>query len=318
MSEKPSRKKHLREIPERTAPASSPDETLSHGAIPMTPGSYTGAGHAKQLPARTKKRSNVISNILLGLGIVLLVVAAGIFINSQLQYHAQDAINEKLATYATVDNDASSSTPSAPQVNWAALKQINPDVVGWIQIPGTVVNYPVYQGKTNEQYLHTSATGEYSIGGQIFLDYENKAPGLVDQQTVIYGHHLLNKSMFTPVDAMSNQDEFNKVKTVWYVTEQASYELQPLFFYRTPATNGEARHLTFASDTEFHAYLSNLLSQSSSQTALAPTAVPSVSKVVTLGTCDYDNNFGQGNGRGLLVCALKSEISTPAGAKGFS
>lgn len=171
------------------------------------------------------------------------------------------------------------------------------------------MNYPVYQGSDNDEYLHKDANGDSSIGGQIFLDYENTAPGLAEQQTVIYGHHLYNGTMFTPVDAMADQAEFDKVSTVWYVTERATYELEPLFFYRTPATNGEARHISFASDDEFHTYLKGLLDQASAKSVDAGEAVTKVSKVVTLATCDYDNNFGQGNGRGLVVCALKSEVS---------
>ena len=106
------------------------------------------------------------------------------FLHNQYEYHEQDVINEKLAAYATVDNTGS----SAPKVDWAALKAVNQQVVGWIQIPGTNVNYPVYQGADNDAYLHTNAEGNYSLGGQIFLDSDNTAPGMVDAQTIIYGH----------------------------------------------------------------------------------------------------------------------------------
>lgn len=265
-----------------------------------------GGSSQHATPRRPQRRRRILSTLLIVLGVALMAAAGGMWIYAQLQYRAQDGMNAKLATYATVSDDPADS--EGPQIDWASLKAVNPDVVGWVQIPGTVVNYPVYQGKDNEQYLHTTAEGDYSIGGQIFLDYENAKPGLQDPQTMIYGHHLWNGTMFTEVDAMTDQTEFDKHPVVWYATEEATYELEPLFTYKSAATNAEARRISFASGDELHSYLQGLLAQACSKSADADAAVTSVSKVVTLATCDYENDFGKGNGRGLLVCALRGEV----------
>lgn len=248
----------------------------------------------------------MLSSVLIAVGVILMLVAGGMWGWAQWQYHQVTANNEKLATYATVSDDP--AAPEGPQVDWAGLKAVNDDVVGWVQVPGTNINFPVYQGDTNETYLRRAATGEYSVGGQVFMDYENARPGMVDRQTLIYGHHLGNGEMFTQVDDMASQETFDSVSTVWYATETQTYELEPLFFYKTPATNGDARRMTFASDDDFHAYLGNLLSQATTKSSKADEAVGRVSRILTLATCDYDNPFGHGNGRGLLVCALKSEV----------
>ena len=92
-------------------------------------------------------------------------------------------LNEELAAYVTLSDDPQIRPPT---VDWAGLKAINDDVVGWIQIPGTVINYPVYQGEDNDYYLNTNAHGVYGIGGQIFMDYENQAPGMLESTD----HHL--------------------------------------------------------------------------------------------------------------------------------
>lgn len=254
---------------------------------------------------KPRRRGNVLSTVLIVIGVVLLLVAGGMWGYAQWQYHVQDVNNEKLAAYATVSDDAA----GAPTIDWEGLKAVNADVCGWIYIPATHVDFPVYQGQTNDTYLRTSATGEYAVGGQIFMDCENSRPGLVDRQTLIYGHHLNNGAMFTDIDDMATQDNFDKVDTVWYLTEDASYELEPLFFYKSAATNGAARQIAFASDDDFHAYLADALSQATAQRAGASGSVNNISKVLTLCTCDYENDFGKGNGRGLLVCALKSEVS---------
>ena len=212
-----------------------------------------GGSSQHATPRRPRRRRRILSTLLIVLGVALTAAAGGMWAYAQLQYRAQDETNAKLATFATVSDDP--AAPEAPQVDWAALKAVNPDVVGWVQIPGTVVNYPVYQGKDNEQYLHTTAEGDYAIGGQVFLDYENAKPGLQDPQTMIYGHHLWNGTMFTEVDAMTDQTEFDKHPVVWYATEEATYELEPLFTYKAAATNAEARRISFASGDELHSYL---------------------------------------------------------------
>lgn len=142
------------------------------------------------------------------------------------------------------------------------------------------------------------------------MDCDNTAPGMVDHQSLIYGHHLNDGSMFTEVDDLTNQAKFNEVDTVWYVTENAAFELEPLFIYKSEATNADARKITFSSNEEFHTYLADALAVASAKSDRATEAIASVSKVLTLCTCDYNNDYGLGNGRCLLVCAVKSEINT--------
>lgn len=245
------------------------------------------------------RRARIVSTILLVVGIGLLVAAGGMWAYNQYQYHRQDEINEKLAAYAKVDDTGI----TAPEVDWDALKAVNPDVVGWVQIPGTVVNYPVYQGSDNDEYLRTTAEGNYSVGGQIFLDYENVKPGMLDQQTIIYGHHLYNGSMFKTVADMENQGMFDSVSTIWYVTEEATYELQPVFSYKTDGDDENVRRFDFDSTDAFHSYLTDLLGKASAKSADAESLIADSANVLSLCTCSYtDNEYG----RVILVCVPKA------------
>ena len=201
-------------------------------------------------PAK-KGFSNILSTILLIVGIALLIAAAIMFAKTQVDYYAQDVINQELASYTTVPE----KKDEAPVVDWAGLKAVNSQVVGWIQIPGSQVNYPVYQTTDNEYYLHTNAKGEWSIGGQIFMDYENNPNGLIDQQTILYGHHMRNGSMFQFIGALNDQSTFNKVETIWYVTPTQAYELEPVFTYHTDEDDDEVRQFNFTSVDEFRSYL---------------------------------------------------------------
>ena len=245
-----------------------------------------------------KRIGRIVSAVLFVVGVGLILTAAGMWIYNQWQYHEQDVINEKLATYADVSDDGS----TAPQVDWAGLKEVNDDVVGWVQIPGTVVNFPVYQGETNDTYLRTSAEGTYAIGGQVFLDYENTAPGMVDAQSIIYGHHMLNGTMFKPISDMTNQEFFDGIDTIWYVTENATYELEPLMVYKTDGSDANARRFNFESVEGLRAYLTDLLGKSVTSRSDAADVIARTSNVLTLCTCNYDYSD---NGRTLLICVPK-------------
>lgn len=249
-------------------------------------------------PAK-KGFSNILSTILLIVGIALLIAAAIMFGKTQVDYYAQDVINQELAAYTTVPE----KKDEAPVVDWAGLKAVNSQVVGWIQIPGSQINYPVYQTTDNEYYLHTNAKGEWSIGGQIFMDYENNPNGLIDQQTILYGHHMRNGSMFQFIGALNDQSTFNKVETIWYVTPTQTYELEPVFTYHTDEDDDEVRQFNFTSVDEFRSYLKDRLSRAVSSRSDASEVISRAEHVLTLFTCNYTDQYG----RTMLICVPKSE-----------
>ena len=76
-----------------------------------------------------------------------------------------------------------------------ALQEINPDVIGWIAIPGTKLSYPLVQGEDNEFYLDHNWKKESNISGAIFLESTNQR-NFSDFHTIIYGHRMRDNSMF--------------------------------------------------------------------------------------------------------------------------
>ena len=89
----------------------------------------------------------------------------------------------------------------------AELLKINKDVKAWITIDDTHIDYPVVQGKTNQEYLNKDVYGEFSLSGAIFLDYRN-SPDFSDRYSLLYGHHMQNGAMFGDVVEFVNEDYF--------------------------------------------------------------------------------------------------------------
>ena len=90
---------------------------------------------------------------------------------------------------------AQGSEYTEQSIDWAALRRLNPDIIGWIVVDGTTIDYPIVRGRDNEYYLHRTFMKEQNTSGAIFMDHRNCA-GFFDPSTIIYGHNMQNGSMF--------------------------------------------------------------------------------------------------------------------------
>lgn len=97
--------------------------------------------------------------------------------------------------------------------------------VAWLCIDGSHIDFPVMQGKSNFEYLNKDPYGEYKLSGSIFLDYMN-APGLTDEFSMIYGHHMDHYSMFGSLDLFTAPAYFDAHKTGWVATKDGVFDLE--------------------------------------------------------------------------------------------
>lgn len=229
-----------------------------------------------------KRRGNVLSNILIAVGMALLLVAGGLFVKAQIGYKKANDYYNGIAEMAVKD---SSGEDGIPQIDFDALKKESDDIVGWIYVPGTRINYVVAQGETNNTYLRHLPNGEYSENGTIFMDMDGTAPGMVDQQTTLYGHHMNDGAMFEPIDASMDQKVFDTFKKVYYITPEMTYVLKPMFTMQVQDDYVDARRTNFDSEKAFTQYLQASLAQAKASAKDAAAEVEKADKVLTLVTC---------------------------------
>lgn len=86
------------------------------------------------------------------------------------------------------------------------LISMNSDYKFWISIKDTTVDYPVVQGDDNEYYLDHTFDGEKRKAGTIYIDYRNDI--MEDNNIVIYGHYLRDRTMFSDIVKYKNDEEF--------------------------------------------------------------------------------------------------------------
>lgn len=114
------------------------------------------------------------------------------------------------------------------KVDWDALRAVNPDVVAWVYIPGTVINYPVVQGKDDEYYLTVDFDGDQgwlANYGAIFMEAKNK-PDWSDTSYFIFGHHMNDGSMFADIVGLENQERFDECRTVYLLSPSGNFKLR--------------------------------------------------------------------------------------------
>ena len=104
----------------------------------------------------------------------------------------------------TLDKSVLKYKPDPNQPAAAAESPITNDMVGWLTIDGTNIDYPVMQGKDNNSYLNTDPFGNYSLTGSIFLDSRSSSD-FTDEYSVIYGHHMDYGKMFGALDYFLNE-----------------------------------------------------------------------------------------------------------------
>ena len=158
---------------------------------------------------RTRLTRRILTGALLLAMVVLAIIAfrSGREIVTRLDEYAEArteyaSLREQFGVPSdTADSESETEvadTAETEGIDFDALRAINPNVVGWIVVPGTQISYPVVQGADNAWYLRHTFSGERNASGAIFMDYRNRAD-FSDNQTILHGHNMRDGSMFAPL-----------------------------------------------------------------------------------------------------------------------
>lgn len=170
-------------------------------------------------------------------------------------------------------------------VDFNGLKRTNPDVVGWLKVNGTNINYPFVQSSDNDYYLTHSFNKSYNGGGWVFLDYRNN--GTNNKNTIIYAHGRSNKTMFGTLKNVLNNGWLNNTNNyVIKISTETENSLWQIFsVYRIPTTS-DYLQTNFNDETEYQNFLDMIKDRSSHN---FKTSVASTDNILTLSTC-YNNS----------------------------
>lgn len=170
-------------------------------------------------------------------------------------------------------------------IDFTRLKKMNSDVIGWIYIPGTNIDYPIVQGKDNEEYLHKTFEGKKNSSGTIFMDQKCKKDFTADNN-VIYGHHMKNGTMFADLLKFRQESFVKKNRYIFLYTPNQRKKLQVVSAYAGEA-KGEIP-ISFANRKDQQAYLKKVRSKSQVSIAMKKNQEETVKRIYTFVTCSYE------------------------------
>ena len=247
--------------------------------------------------------------------IILLIICIGAFlyagyklVSKQLEYRASAKTYESLAEeFVKTDNkekkedsDEIVLDPEVSPVNvdFDKLKAEYPDIVAWLYCPDTAINYPVCQYDDNAYYLNRLPNGNYNSGGTIFVDCLNQK-NFSDTNTIIYGHHMNDGSMFAKLVDYSYQDYYDAHPVMYLNTPTYNYRIELFAGYVTSADALDTTYkISFADEAEFDSVMAGIISQSKFTSDVKPVYGD---KIITMSTCTYEYDNARFVAQGRMV-----------------
>lgn len=171
----------------------------------------------------TKKLT--LQNCLLAIFIIIFIASGAILLNWYIRTGNSEKKYEELAS-EVISTDNQQET-----IDFEKLKETNSDVIAWIEIDGTTINYPVMKTTDNSYYLTNNFYREYDRCGSIFMDYKST---LTDKNIVIYGHNIKRGIMFADLENIANGKLGNNINIELYMPDRkmsfkvfSSYNIDP-------------------------------------------------------------------------------------------
>lgn len=163
-------------------------------------------------------------------------------------------------------------------------KEIVGNMVAWLTLDGTEIDYPVMQGETNNEYLNKNPYGEYSLSGSIFLDSRN-SDDFSDDYSLIYGHHMENGYMFGALDEYMDEEYFYEHQTGTLMIEDTEYDITVIAAMTTLATDEYIFAPTTIGADEIRGHIKEIADVYDSD------QVTDDARMIALSTCKYPDTI---------------------------
>ena len=216
----------------------------------------------------------------------------------------QKVATEPAETTQPTETTAAATESADPLPQYQPLYKENPELVGWLRIDGTVIDYPVmHTPEDPEKYLHKNFEGEYSYAGVPFIDYRCTEDS---DNLVIYGHNMADGTMFHTLPDYQQKNYWQAHPTIRFdsIYEEREYEVVAAFYdrvYYTHETNFKFYNFIDAADqAEYDSAMEQFKKKSLYDTGVTPEYGQ---QLITLVTCTYQVD----NGRFVVVACEKEQ-----------
>ena len=193
------------------------------------------------------------------------------------------------------------------KIDFQALWEKNEDIVGWICIPGTPVDYALVRGTETDEYLHKGADGAYDYAGAIFL---LPHASLSDMHCIIYGHNMRSGTMFGSLKKYWEAGYLEKHPCIYLYAPGYSMKAEIFSLFTAESGSGAYRYGFCPGSAEYGRWQKEMASRS--EQACGPEVTPGM-QCITLSTCV---SGGRRSARRVIHAAVT--VKTCSGSAGGS
>ena len=218
-------------------------------------------------------------------------------ISNFLQYKVSNNSNLQLIEDVFTKNKTEENTEKTI-IDWDKLSNINTDIIGWIKINDTNIDYPILKDTDNLKYLKHSFGGKYNNNGSIFTLNNNP---FQDYETVLYGHIMKSGIMFSELGKYMNKEFFDKHSSFEIYTKNQNYKATVFSCYSIGINKEEnnIKLLDFEEQVEYYKKASKYSVDNVSE----------IKKIVKLSTCSYLNNHTTPTDQRYYIVAKLEEVN---------
>ncbi len=182
-------------------------------------------------------------------------------------------------------------------IDWNELKSINEDMVAWIEIENTPINYPILKDNNNLYYLKHNFNKKYNSNGSIFTLNKDF---IQDDEVVIYGHNMRNKTMFSILGNYLNTNFLKEHQIIKIYTENKNY-IATIFSCYSIGVNEESKNIRKLSYEDRISYYKN-------KSNIDTENIDDTGKIIKLSTCSYINVKTIPTDQRYYVVAMMKEV----------
>lgn len=196
-----------------------------------------------------------------------------------------------------LENTIIEETEDNKIIDWNDLKSINEDIVAWIEIENTPVNYPILKDNNNLYYLKHNFNKKYNNNGSIFTLNKDF---IQDDEVIIYGHNMRNKTMFSILGNYLNTNFLKKHQIMKIYTENKNYVATIFSCYSIGVSeeSNNIRKLCYKDRISYYKTKSNIDTENIEDTG----------KIIKLSTCSYINAKTTPTDQRYYVVAMMKEV----------
>lgn len=258
------------------------------------------------IPTKQNDKKTIIIKSVSIVAVIGIIICSLLLGSIELEHAVLRNKNKKIQN--VMSNIIEEREPDSEVYDFGLLYEQNPDIRGWIVIPGTDINYPICQTDNNDFYLNHSFDKKFSAFGTLFFDFENDVN--ISQNITVYGHSVKNSQMFTNIRKYARLDYYKEHPIVQLITPEGKYEYKVFaamvmnavpeddngYLYKFNQTN-------FDRQRDFVNWVEEAFQRSIIHT---PVDILPNDRIITLSTCGYEFD----NQRFVVMARLLREGET--------